>query len=127
VTFHYDDKSDRAKGNFGHKIINRALTLKCHLLAFSFGSGVTTMINFWSIIYIRIEIAVRRRHWMKALLRIFFLILTFLTALATPFSIGAILFVHGIEIQSLMLLVSLICFILWGVCNYALNLLRDRY
>jgi hypothetical protein len=64
---------------------------------------------------------------MKVLLRAFFLILTILAALATPVSIGAILFVEEIEIQSLMLVVSLICFILWGLCNYALNSLRDRY
>lgn len=64
---------------------------------------------------------------MKILLKVTFLILTMIWALATAVSIGTVLFIEEIETQKLILILSLVCFILWGICNYILNYIRHSY
>lgn len=64
---------------------------------------------------------------MKVLLEVIFLILTVLGGLATLVSVGLAIIADERGMQNMMLMLSLVCLIWWGISSYILNYIRDSF
>ena len=64
---------------------------------------------------------------MKVLLEVIFLLLTVLGGLATLISVVVAAIADKGGTQNMMLMLSLVCLIWWGISSYILNYIRDSF